>query len=215
VKRFQAQSLLWREVRDTFKSVVSGRSGAHKYLAGGPYRPEKAVGNDALPAREFWVGGSLGIISSTEYQNLAKPEKKHKHAQARRTKDKRGIECPSWLHAEVSNFHIDLEDAGDIKDYRREVAVRLTEKCKECGARAMVYKVDFVYEVVKPRDGYSVGETVYVEPKGVRDASFKRRERRWRKKGPGRLEIWFGMYHSGMCMPYLAETIHPKELTAP
>ncbi len=168
------------------------------------------MGKNTMTSAEYQEYLRLKKMGIKSPQILDEPSgKKHKF-NARKTLDKRGVECPSWLHAVVSNFHIDLEDAGKIENYRREVPIELKEKCNYCGTSAMVYKVDFVYEVVEPIRDYKKGETVYVEPKGAKDKSFLRRERRWRKVGPGRLELWAGNYRSGACIPYLKETIKPK-----
>lgn len=149
----------------------------------------------------------MGIMTAWDYKKAIDK----RHIKARKTKDKRGVECPSWLHAEVSNRHIDLEDEGKIYNYRREVAIRLTPKCEHCGAKPLVYTVDFVYEVKEAYEDYLKDETVYVEPKGAKTPSYRKRERQWRKTGPGRLEVWAGRYRKGQCEPYIAETIFPKE----
>lgn len=111
---------------------------------------------------------------------------------ARKTRDLRGGEHPSALAASVMNVHIVLEDKGKISNLRREVPVRLKEKCDHCGAEAIVYKVDFAYEIN--------GKTVYVEAKGIKTPSYKKRERLWRQNPPGRLEVWMGSHKNPRCV---------------
>lgn len=97
---------------------------------------------------------------------------------------------------------IKFRNEGRFPEFRREVAVRLKEKCSECGAAALVYKVDFAYP--------SKDTLIYVEAKGAEVASFMRRKKAWVKSGPGDLQIFKGRYHKGVCVPYLAETVFPK-----
>lgn len=144
----------------------------------------------------------MGIISSDAYKRLQKPQKKHK-LNAKKTRDLDGVECPSWLHAEVANILIRHRNLGLTKGFEREVAVRLSEKCNHCGSGAIVYKVDFVE--------HWHTHSVWLEAKGAEVASYRKRKRLWKTVGPGTLEIYKGRYRNGTCTPYLAEVITPTK----
>lgn len=143
----------------------------------------------------------MNSLSKDQYKRLAKP-KRHKY-KAQSTRDLDGVECPSKLHAACANMLIARREKKQSLGFFREVAVRLKEKCSECGAAAVVYKVDF-------KEIQLDGSDLYLEAKGEEVPSFKKRKRLWPKSGPAPLEIWKGRYSRGQCIPYLAETIYPS-----
>lgn len=110
---------------------------------------------------------------------------------------------PSKLESAVYQLLLYREKAGEIRNIRRQVPVRLREKCDHCGSGSVVFKVDFSFEDV------STGQTVFCEAKGCKTASYMIRERIWRKNPPGRLEIWGGSYRK----PGLIETLEADKET--
>lgn len=112
-----------------------------------------------------------------------------------------GVACPSKLHAQVFEMLHQLEMAGKIINLQMEVRVE-PDKCEACGRfETEPVKVDFRY-----LDNES-GEDVWVEAKGVELPRWKRFVKWWRKKGPGRLEVW----KTGYRAPKLAEVVYPLE----
>ncbi len=107
-----------------------------------------------------------------------------------------GISFSSKLESAVYRLLLLRQKAGEIKEIKMQVPIRLKEKCVTCGDGPVVYKVDFGCE--KPD-----GEMFYVESKGFRDASYIRREKLWRKNPPAKLEVWTGSYK----YPKLSEVI--------
>jgi hypothetical protein len=124
--------------------------------------------------------------------------KRHKFGAQRTIID--GIAFSSKLEGAVYSLLKLREKAKELTDIQLQASVRLKEKCNACGAGAVVYKVDFSFTDLK------TGATVYCEAKGVRDSSYVKRERIWRKTGPGILEVWGGNWKS----PRLTETIFPE-----
>lgn len=88
------------------------------------------------------------------------------------------------------------EKAGEIKDIRNQVHVRLT-------AAAVTYVPDFAFWDIK-ENTYK-----YAEYKGFETDVFKIKLRLWRFYGPGPIEIWRGHY----AKIFLAETVIPKIVT--
>lgn len=131
------------------------------------------------------------------YQRFAKPQKKLKHKYGAQKSVVDGISFGSKLEAAVYSLLKLRQAAGEILGIKMQTALTLKEKCNACGAGAIVFKVDFSAVEVK------TGKTFYIEAKGVRVASYVKRERLFRKNPPGRLEVWGGSYRS----PRLLEVI--------
>jgi hypothetical protein len=99
-----------------------------------------------------------------------------------------GESFPSKLEYALWNVLKTRELAGEIKDIKRQVNVRLKEKCEACGDGPVDFSVDFSFTDVNS------GATQYAEAKGVRVSSYIKREKLWVKNPPGRLEVWGGSY---------------------
>lgn len=110
-----------------------------------------------------------------------------------------GMSFPSQLEGSVYQMLLLRERAGEIRNIQQQAAVRLKEKCKECGEGPVVYKVDFSAEDCK------TGETFYIEAKGVVTPPFAKRRRLWKANPPAKLEIWTGSWRN----PKLTEVIEP------
>ena len=100
---------------------------------------------------------------------------------------------PSKLESAVYDILRIRENAKEIKDIRRQHAVKLTDA-------QIGYKVDFSYTDIKS------GQTVWAEAKGFETEAWLLKKRLWRFYGPGNLEIYKGSH----LRPVLSETIVPK-----
>ena len=127
-----------------------------------------------------------------------KTKKPHKYGAKTTLID--GIAFSSALEGAVYSILKIREKAGELSEIKLQTCVRLIEKCSECGREAMDFKVDF--SATLPN-----GKTLFVEAKGVRTNSYIQREKAWKTKGPGVLEVWGGAWRS----PKLLKTIDPNK----
>lgn len=112
-----------------------------------------------------------------------------------------GITFASALEAAVYDNLKLRAGLGEIKDIQLQDSVRLKEKCEACGDGPVNYKVDFSAVDVE------TGDKFWIEAKGVKTRTYKKRERLWREQGPGRLEVWQGSWRC----PRLVEVIIPGQ----
>lgn len=103
---------------------------------------------------------------------------------------------PSKLEESVYNMLLLRERAGEIRDIRRQHALRFP-----CGP---AWKIDFSFV------DCATGETVYCEAKGAEMETYRLKKNMFSGcpvlEGAGKLEVWKGDHKQ----PKLTETIHPK-----
>ena len=101
---------------------------------------------------------------------------------------------PSKLESAVHDVLLIRQNAGEIKDIRRQQTVVLQPGTRHT---RITWRVDFSYTDIK------TSETVYVEAKGIEANDYKLKLKLWRANPPGRLEIWKGDYRR----PKLVEVV--------
>lgn len=81
-----------------------------------------------------------------------------------------------------------LEAAGELRDIREQVRVRVCCKGECCSKMAVYLIVDF--SAVET----DTGETVYIEAKGFETPEWRIKRRMWMHNGPGLLRIYKGTH---------------------